>query len=85
MVSLKGSVHLQSSLDALNEAEEQRKRQDKNSNPECIPLHSISSIMPPLAEILWGCFIENLLEHNQAVAPVHELLDLAIVGLEVTA
>lgn len=41
--------------------------------------------MPPLRYILWCCFIKNLLQHDQAIVPVYELLDLAIVGLQMTA
>ena len=71
-------VYLQSSLDALYKAEEDRKTKDCDSNPEGVPLRSISSVVPELREGGWFRLIESFLQAHQFIAPVHEVCSTAI-------
>jgi hypothetical protein len=71
-------VYLQSSLDALYKAEENRETKDCNSDPEGVPLRPVSSIVPELREGGWFRLIESFLQAHQLIAPVLEVYSTAI-------
>lgn len=44
-----GQPDLQAPLNALNESKEERKYENRNRNPESIPLHRVTPVIPPLS------------------------------------
>jgi hypothetical protein len=71
-------VYLQSSLDALHKAEEDRETKDCDGNPESVPLRPISSVVPELREGGRFRLIESFLQAHQFIAPVLEVYSTAI-------
>lgn len=77
-----GLINLQSTFDALHHTKEDGQEQDQYSHPECIPLHAIAPVPPPLSKCVRSGLIEDLLEYDEAVVPEGELLDLSVVGFQ---
>lgn len=73
-------VHLQGSLNGLDDAEEHRQKQHRHGYPEGIPLRPFPSIIPPLRDSSWFSFVKNLLEDCQSVSPEMELVNLSVIG-----
>lgn len=85
IVIVEGSVHLHDACNALYEPKDQGQSEDQYCYPECIPLDSIPTVIPPLRKRSRCCLIEELLQHDQAVMPVEKFLNLAVVGLQMSA
>lgn len=78
-------VDLQSSFDRLYESKEDGKSQNQHCYPECVPLHPIASVMPPLTKSARSRLIKSLLENHQPVSPEFEMFDLAMASVKVPA
>lgn len=76
MISL---IKLQRALNRLHKAQERGDNQDKDGNPEGVPVNPVAAVIPPLAERLWRRVVVGLLENYQTVAPEVETLDLSIL------
>ena len=69
--------------DALNHSKNSGNEQNQRRNPECTPLWAVPSIIPPLHRAHgWHCVVICLFEDYEAVPPVVEAFDLALLGLE---
>jgi len=74
-------VHLQSSFNTLYKTKEHRKTKHSNSDPKCVPLSLIPSIVPEVEDAgVLGLF-EYLFQDHKPIAPVLESRCAAIIRL----
>src|SRR6266536_6200841 len=72
-------ISLQSSLNRLYQAEDDRQAQNKCGYPEGIPLHALPTVIVPLLDCLWLRVIEDLLQNDESVPPKLEVVNLAVL------
>jgi len=82
MISL---IDLKPPFNTLHSAKENRKRQDHSSNPESIPLHALSPVVPPLRYRAWFSLVKDLLQNHKPVMPERKILDLPVGRFQVPA
>jgi hypothetical protein len=69
----------------LNHAENHRDDKDKGCDPESVPLHFLSVILPSLLDGLRLRIIVYLFQYDQAVSPVLETIDMTLSTGQVPA
>lgn len=85
MCALNRCPSLNNPRGGLDETKDNSKYQDERCDPECVPLDSLSIVIPPLGYSSRFRIIESLFENYQAVSPEFEIVDLAALGAQVIA
>lgn len=79
-----GFVYLETALDTLDETKNHSEYQNQNRHPECIPLHAVAAIVPPLGKSSWGGVVISVFQDHKTIPPEFELFNLTRFGVKVT-
>jgi hypothetical protein len=72
------SIRLNASFDTLDQSKKECQEQYHDSNPKCIPLHTIPSVRPPLRQALWLRLVEHFLQNNKSITPEVKAINMPI-------
>jgi len=80
-----GLVHLYRTLNSrCNPKEDSQPDNQSNCKPKVVPLYRISSIIPPLPQVLGLRLIKSLLQDHKSIMPENELADLSFCCFQAT-
>ena len=75
-------IHLHDTGNRLNQTKDDGQDENKDSDPERVPLDLLPSIVPPLGETFRLRVIESPLYNRQSLVPVREIRLDPSVGAE---
>lgn len=81
---MKRDRNLHSPFNTLNKPKQQSQEQNHDRNPKCIPLETVSTVIPPLTQCFWRRFIKYLLEFNDSVMPEVEVSHMSVNSTKVS-
>jgi hypothetical protein len=75
---MQSCISLDPTFNRLHDTKNDGQNQDKNRNPERIPLYFLSPIEPPLLKGFGLSLVENFLQYNQTIVPELEHFNVAV-------